>query len=896
MKLRPIASTAAVARVGRKLTEYRVTKLTNRLACTFVVWQKAYIHRLIELQAEERYALGVLLSMTVCEREDLTGIGTSGMVYEAPDGPTLEWMRPDGRRGARLLSSLIALSVGDDLHPRCGGRFMVVLEAALRKLDPGLQTSDDPIEAALACSEAWCFQELTNFFSHLCGDLPMTPLPRSAYARLESQHALACEFETGLGEADDAATAIAGFLQSRGIDEGSKTLQEIIDLTKLRDVEGKSDAQLREDLASIWRGQIDASELAGPLTCLQLGCALQLAYAAKHKPATIAAYVRHGFPVVHDALAKQELVSMSAEQLSERLAESLEKVDGQNRRNARAYLGHLWRFAREWIDVEPLMPSLLPHVDVAAVDANVVWQHEGQRMDEWLDGTQHDPDLARQTLLVRRLMAALKVRLAEVVFLQIRNVIVYTGQDYVDIEIVTRGRLHGLKSKDAQRIARVKGPLAAEVLGQVNRRLVEQKAFTGHLLFGTKAEPDRVYRLSAMYSWLNRAVKVATGDSTSCCHHFRHTTIDDAFAGMSLAEIMAGALEQLRVDAGHLDLRSTQRSYLHRFTRALREATEASIAELVRLSDTLAAEWIGLSAANLRKIRSRSLARSVDSSTKAAPAELSSTSDWYWSMLQAAARQKSFPSATIGYFLFCPLPPKPLGAARPWSVVDLIAFLGDLENGDTPSQACRQRRLPQEVGPVVTRALLELAEERMRTGRAPVDVVLTSPAAAIAALKLRTVTAYQAKYDTWRRALAAELPGDFPDANWDSWLRSGRGQYVKLSLVQRPERWLTHVLASGLPASKLLVCIDEADSSLALDIRRMVRTASALALVTGGSVRYEPCTYNDRRGHCYLLVADEAEVLTHQTGAAFTPAGLKVIVLAMWLASLAKRAQKVSSS
>jgi len=412
-----------------------------------------------DLTPERRFALGALLTMSISDRKDLEGIAVSGVIYEAQDGPTLEWQRPDGRRGARALSSLLALSMTSDFDPRCGGRLLSVLEASLRDLDAALQISADPVEAALTCSEAWIFQEITEFFSHAAGDLPMTPLPRSAFARLESGLALAACFEEGAGAHDDAADAIAAFLQSGGKDEGCKVLDAIIEATKLRDVSNKSDSQLREDLAAVWRGLIDAAEGAGPLTSLQLGCALELAYAAKHKPETIAGYIRDGFPVVHDALAGSELAELTAQQLSKRLADALEKVDGQKRRNARAYIGHLWRFARVWIDVEPLLPSVLPDVDVGQVDANVVWDHEGKRMDAWLEAPQLDPDLARQTRLVRRLMAALNARVSEIFFLQVRNVHVYDNADFVDVEIVFRGRLHGLKSPDAQRTVRVEGAL-----------------------------------------------------------------------------------------------------------------------------------------------------------------------------------------------------------------------------------------------------------------------------------------------------------------------------------------------------------------------------------------------------------------------------------------------------
>lgn len=879
---------AAVARHRNTLTDYRITELTNKLAGTFFDWQKAYVYRIVDLDAAERYAAGVLLTMAISERDDLVGICLSSAVYESLDGPVLEWTRPDGRRGARLLSCLVALSIDAQFDPGCGGRFLNVLESSLRKLDPGLLNSEDPVGAALVCSEAWCVQELSEFFSHLSGDLPMTPLPRSAFARLECKHALTEHFQLDTVDEDSAVTAISGFLQSRGDDSGEKTLKDIISSTQLHDVESKTNKQLCEDLAAAWRGKIDVAEIAGPLTCLQLACALQMAYAGTHKPATIVGYVRAGFPVIHDALAGVELVQLSSAELSTRLAKALEKVEGQNRRNARAYLGHLWRFAREWIDVEPLLPSLLPEVEVAAIDANVIWEHEGQVMDKWLDGPQPDPELAMQTKLVRRLMATLKARAAEIFFLQVRNVHVYEDKDYVDVEIVSRGRLHGLKSKDAQRMARVTGPLAAELLGQVNRRLVEDGDLGRHLLFGTKAEPERVYRLSAMYRWLNRAVKAATGDPNSCCHHFRHSAIDSTYATLTLNQIAAGALEQLRVDAGHLDLRSTQRSYLHRFPRILREAADASLAEFVPLSDSKTAAWVGISAANLRKIRSRNSSRLNSSRTVEVDEDLSSTSDWYWAVLHSEAHKKTFQPASNEFLYCCPLPPKSLGAHRPWTTVDLLGFLMDLAQGCSPSQACHQRRLPIKVGDVAAQELLALAQEKIRTGRNAIDVEITTAAAALSALGLRPVAAFQPKYKTWLEALSQSQSLDMTDAVWEAWCRSTRNHYIKLKPIDRPDRWLAYVLASGMPSSKLVVCIDDRDPTLGIDIRRMVRTVSALSIAAGSGVRYQQCDYNDRRGHCYLLVADEAETLSNHTGAAFTTVGLKVIFIAMRLASLAR--------
>ncbi len=896
MKLRPTAQDVPVARVGRSGTDRRVTAHTNKLASSFRLWQRSYLRNGPSLPGPERWAAGLFLTGAVCERQDLEAIGASAELYATPVGPTLEWLRADKRRGARALSTFLALSTDPRADVRCGGRFVEVLVAGLRKLDTWLAGAEDVIGIALACSAAWHFLELPqHLFSHVAGDLAMTPLPRSAWARLESTHAPADHFQTALCDEDDTARALEGYFQSGATNESAAVIQDILDSIRLRDIDHKTDAQLLEDLASIWRGKIDAAEAAGSLTSLQLACALHLAALGEHKPNTIIGYVKAGFPVVHAALAGIELAQASTEQLSTRLAAALETASGQTRVNAKAYVTHLWRYAQQWIDVEPLSPSLLPEVAVSTVDANTVWQHESARIDGWLDGPQADPALARQTRLVRRLMVALKARVSEVMFLQVRNVHVYENTDYVDVEIALRGRLHGLKAKDSQRTGRVHGQLAAELLEHVNRRLTEHNALGRQLLFGTKAEPYRVYRLAAMYAWLNRAVKAATGDPSSCCHHFRHAAVDGEYAAMTLADIENGKLEQLRVDAGHADLRSTQRSYLHQFARLLRDAVEESLREWHKVSDTVAAAWSAIPAHTLRQSLTRQRERARSDGTAEARSELQTTADWYWFTLRESAVQCSWPSASEPFLLWCPLPPKGLGAARPWTIADVIALLGDLQHRDTPNQACMQRRLPPIVGATATTILLELGQEQLGTRRVLIDEQLTSPAAAMAALGLRPVSAYHPKYakllDTFREA----HPSPMPDEVWDAWRTSSSGDYIKLNPRHRPDRWIACLFASGLPASKLLVRVDTTDAQRTLAVQRLVR-AAAVAARTSASVRFAHCPYNDRRGRAYVLVSDESEELTHYSGAAFSTAGLRVIFLAMRIASSAIGSMKEAST
>ncbi len=180
--------------------------------------------------------------------------------------------------------------------------------------------------------------------------------------------------------------------------------------------------------------------------------------------------------------------------------------------------------------------------------------------------------------------------------------------------------------------------------------------------------------------------------------------------------------------------------------------------------------------------------------------------------------------------------------------------------------------------------------ERLVEGRSALDVVLTAPAAALASMRIRVASAYQRKYTAWLHALAKSPPAEFPDVVWISWQRSTRGKYVKLAAAHRPDLWLGHIFGLGMPASKVRICLTEDDRAGSNAIRNHVRAATQHA--GESTAMFERSTYNDHRGHAYVLIAQEADVLTDHTGAAFSPAGLKAIVLAMRLCAVAIRNPK----
>lgn len=887
MSRRNASLTRALERVGIEGTNYRWSANTSRLAASFIELQSRFLSK-PELTVEERFAAGLCLTMAIVKLEDWAGIQTTGHLYQSIDGPTLAWETSDGHRDARRVSWPVMLTIDPGFDATIGGRLIEVLKTAIHKLDGRMGSKEDPVAEVLTMAQAWVFLEVTEHFGHVSGDLSMTALARSTHARLETQLALKSAQQPNADVDDSIGEAMAGHLESEGADESTQVLNEILQLTRLRDIARRSDAELCADLGVGFRGKIDTAACAGPLTSLLLAFALHITQARQHKPSTIVSYLRDGLPVVFTALKDMNWREAGSQELTEKLVAALKSIDGQKRRNAQALLGHFWRFARGWIDLPPLLTDRLP-LDVAhRVDANVVWEHEADLMEKWLHEDSLDPNLTLQTYLVLGLLRATNLRISEILYLQIRNIRIFDNVDCVSIEVMRRGRVHGLKSESAQRNVEVSGKLATALAGQVIRRQQEDGGWSSHLLFGSKEDPKRVYRLGQMLAWLYRAVKAATGDPTSGCHHFRHASIDGRYRRMTLEDIRNGELEQLRADAGHSSLRSTQLSYLHSFASVLNQSLTVALVRHHRMTSQTAAAWTGQQPAALRQKKRRSQQQSETPSLGG--------SEWLWRHVERTAQSRRLPMASLGVELGPPVKPRPMSAPPVWTAVDILWMLRDIEQGATDAQAGRQRRLPQDVVAAALAMLSSAASDRLQGSGYSVDLVPDNIGSSIAALELRFGAASQSKYRDWLQVIAhAPDPIEINDEAWLAWLSASRGQYIRLDPAKRFDRWLTPLIASGLAPAKLRLVVAPTSPDRGLEVNRLIGSSLARAGVPSGELRREPSRPHRRRGPFVLLVGEEDLPLTNCNGASFSTAGLRAIMWAMRLAFIARRAAGVQS-
>lgn len=878
--------------------------------------QHNFLLNTMKLPGEPLWPQALLLFEGLTQLAEIEAIAATGQVYADGSAARLDWTRENGRRDSRHLSwiSRIALQ-RDGGDPRAGGHLAQRLGDTIRLHWPGapvLQqhsaTDAGPsgacpapvaeghaaLQWALDCARDWLFLKLDQYqVAHIHGDAPMTALPRSAFARAATGMALTA---TPAEDPDDgAAELIDRYFHATGDDSRTNVIARVLKGATLSGSAVLDDAALLGNMAATWRGLGAQAEAAGPITSLLLAHVVRLAAKGEHSPRSVVGYVKAGVPVVLAALAGSELEAMDGTALTAAYTSAFERLRlrGEKLKKAKAFVGHFHRFVRDWLDLPPLALAQMPEPEPTLVDANVVTPDEADQIEGWLTAEILDERLATQSSLVFRLLRRLGVRVSEVLFLQVRNVR-RTGS-VVEIEFSGRGRLHSLKTPQAVTVKRIDDPvLAAEVYAHKLRR-TDEEALGADLLFGTKDAQRRVYRLSAMYRWLNNAAKAASGEPGACCHWFRHAVIDARQERIALGLAPGDSLEQLSVDSQHVGLDVTQRNYMHSFQSGLRLKLDLQLLK-VKLSSSVAGWWIGISGDLVRQ----RYARQWPKGSPAAPLDATSARrpschEFNWQLVALHAASCTVEEAQAPFVWHEPVPPKPLGAGRAATPVDWLGFIVDLQKGRSLSEAALQRRLDHRAAIMAEARLLALGQQALLTkastnGRQWGQI--TAPRAALMALGIAASRAYQPKYANWLLALANQPPPPMPKQVFTAWREAARGRYIRLNAPASVDPWLPYLLASGLSASKLVTCRADAaleghPLALAEQTQDLMPVLRALGKLPTDALRGYRVKPRKGRPDLYLLAADEAEVLTDRTGAAFCVAGLRATVLAIHLWSLA---------
>jgi integrase len=579
--------------------EYRTTPWTFLRATEFSSWQETFLRSFSKFPKPLLWCASIHLLECITTGKDFSAIQETGVVYRVGEAARLEWTNADGRTDARELSaiSLIALerSGGD---PRSAGDLVTQLSTVLALIAPHLPGKLVPAQYFGLCAQAWAFTKLPMFlFSHVIGDAPMGALSRSVLARRECKDALSEFFNTSPVEVEEDF-ALEGYFHSDVQGEKRAVIDRMLSKLTLENPHALPDRQLQIEIAKRLRTLAGEAEAAGSLSCLILSHCISMLSAGRQALSSQIGYTKYGVPAVFTGLVGRNLEHLESEKFATRYKEGLSTLSGENLRKAKAYVGHFHSYIQEWLDVAPLHKSALPDLAATAIDANVVWPPERSLLQLRIkQQASFDAHLSSQSSLVVDLIHACKARGKEIFLLQVRNI--RESNAVVEVEIVTWGRLHGLKTKAAQRVIAVSDEsLAARALAWRNMRRGEG-AQSNDLLFGTKGDQRRCYRLGLMYPWLNQTLKFCTGDTTSALHHLRHAAADEVFAALDFDDNFHGAIDRLCVDLGHASLSSTRR-YLHSFPRLIRQRLDRHLHKL-ELTSAIVSSLTKVNASTVRK-------------------------------------------------------------------------------------------------------------------------------------------------------------------------------------------------------------------------------------------------------------------------------------------------------
>jgi hypothetical protein len=173
-------------------------------------------------------------------------------------------------------------------------------------------------------------------------------------------------------------------------------------------------------------------------------------------------------------------------------------------------------------------------------------------------------------------------------------------------------------------------------------------------------------------------------------------------------------------------------------------------------------------------------------------------------------------------------------------------------------------------------------------------VRLTDPRAALSALSIDMARAWQPKYKSWLTHLSKIEVPEISDAVWESWEDAEWGGCIEISRDLGADRWLGLLSSLKFPSTKMVIKQEgltneeknDLEACVVLGIGQGVPLAPALA---PRSVVVKP---NSERPKIYLHIANEDEVVTDHTGAAFETGGLEALMLTMRLSSIAIHGRK----
>lgn len=437
---------------------------------------------------------------------------------------------------------------------------------------------------------AW-FSEIGTgpLIEHFMGRIPMTALSNECYVRKNTKLVVATENSDSDNDEEAErilSIALLGFLEPSGKDNNPIIIDRLLQICHRKRIDD-STKHKQSMLAQCLNLAKEAVEY-GPASSLILAWACDLiGQGTSNKTnisvSTIVNYVGVLARPIFGAIRHQEINDWDAQKFEELYDQILREISTGQKRNMASAISSWHQFLVNWLDTPPITKKLHDQVSEAPPQANILWAHEYNLIQEWLTNAQCDERVILYLQAMFCVAYKIRIRIGELLKLKISDINIFDSK----VEISIRGT----KSKAAKRRIEVESFEVIELIKLIQRRQNES-ALPDDLLFADPNRLDKVFELSKLYTYSNQLLKVATGDRTIRFHSLSHTVIS-----LTISQILAGGttallnpMHQSATDVAHFSVLTSTHEYVHLYEDAIRETINRGLQDLVITSQT-ASKW-----------------------------------------------------------------------------------------------------------------------------------------------------------------------------------------------------------------------------------------------------------------------------------------------------------------
>jgi integrase len=611
------------------------------------------------------------------------GMRVDDFCYAAKSSPAvysdgkigIAWSDTIGRTQRIRLSSITI-----HLIKQCGWNEIIKLPMiTLEEVYQNIAGYKEPLEHFKRDQMAW-FSEISSgpMLEHITGSIPMTALPDSVYARLQTKRALIIENSNDLdSDAENTfSLALSGFLEPIGEDKNPLIIDSILRICHRKQVHDTSHhkrwmLQQCSDLA------ISAPQY-GPISSLVLSWAIDLiANGTIGKSdisiSTIVNYVSVAIRSIFSEFKDSEFSDWDAVDYQLIYKKIIKNASQGQKRNMASALNSWHRFLVSWLDVPPISSKLHDEVPELPPHSNILWRHEYQKIMDWLNDSCIDERMAMYLRTIFCVAYCLRIRTNELLKLKLSDIKIY--DDKVAIEI------KGTKSSAAKRTVLIDRESLDELEMLKNRRESEL-ALDQDYLFADPNKIQKVYRLGAIYAFANELLKVVTGDRSMKFHSLSHTVISNGVSKILIGgtDSLLNPFNQFATDAAHYSILTSCAVYMHTFEDVLRLTIDRDLKSL-KVTSKITARWSCYTESALRKRSSRT---SLDSN------------ELYWNTILEGTDIKDFLAVSENFKVETPLPPKFLSSKSQVDYSKVLNLFSDLANNHSIEKIALRQSLDEK--------------------------------------------------------------------------------------------------------------------------------------------------------------------------------------------------------